>query len=85
MQAFMAAWKHWSKGERTAAMAILLLGTVFVSFYGPIAAPSRSTFNAAPGQAEHAALADRFAVKFCYAQYRNQSDISHCLMNNSPL
>jgi len=28
------------------------------------------------------AVDERFAVKFCYRQYTNQTDVAHCLLRN---
>jgi hypothetical protein len=28
---------------------------------------------------------ERFAIRFCYRQHTNQTDVSHCLLRNAPL
>jgi hypothetical protein len=60
----------------TTSLCVLLLaaGAAPMLWSGP--APARSVARAAVDK--------EFAVKFCYSQYRNQSDISRCLVANLP-
>jgi hypothetical protein len=54
-----------------AAGAILMAG-VFAAPRGPADPKSAQLVN------------ERFALSFCYAQYRDQTDIARCLLRHAP-
>ncbi|HZS84470.1 MAG TPA: hypothetical protein VFA50_16470 [Stellaceae bacterium] len=60
-----------------AATAILLL----IGF--ATASLPRGEAGRVASQREEQAVNARFAIKFCYSQYKSQTDISRCLLRNT--
>lgn len=56
-------------------VAVALMLVLFPAAFALVNACS----DPAPSSAQASAAQQRFRTNFCYKQYRNQSDIAHCL------
>ncbi len=68
---------------RTIMLVGALVGLVVLAHFG-ISARLPSEHRAADA-AQQRDVGERFAIKYCYGQYRNQTDVDRCLMRNTQL
>jgi hypothetical protein len=67
---------------QTATMTAVLVAIVALAEIG------MTRWSSQERVAEAASMVDidrRFAIKFCYRQYTNQTDVNHCLLRNAHL
>jgi hypothetical protein len=65
---------------RSVAMIATLMMLLAVSVFMP-----RNSALRAGGGGVRASVEERFAVRYCYRQYRNQTDVNDCLMRTANL
>jgi hypothetical protein len=65
---------------QTATMTAALLAIIALADIGLMQCSSPERVAQAVSAAD---IDRRFAIKFCYRQYTNQTDVNHCLLRNA--
>jgi hypothetical protein len=65
---------------QTATMAAALIAIVALADIGVMQCSSQERVAEAVSTVD---VDRRFAIKFCYRQYTNQTDVNHCLLRNA--
>lgn len=67
---------------QTATMAASLMTIIALAEIGAMRCSSQERVAEAVSTVD---VERRFAIKFCYRQYTNQTDVNHCLLRNARL
>jgi len=67
---------------QTATMTAALMAIIALAEIGLMECSSQERVAQAVSAVD---IDRRFAIKFCYRQYTNQTDVNHCLLRNAHL